>query len=212
MAPGFAVPENSSKGGTALLVRHFCTTVNGTTATVVVVAFGAVVVVDPAFVVVGPGLRVVVGAIVGATVGGAGASLVTISPSTQLRNGEITHTARLTRSGADVRVQFTLVAPATNGTVTLQALGNAVNGNAMASGDAWARATLPVTITGGAPAPDASVTPDASSGVETYDPSASMAYGGCGVTPRGDGSRAMLAGAAALVVVVRRRRRPCAEG
>jgi len=143
---------------------------------------------------------------------GAGASLVTISPSTQLRNGEITHTARLTRSGADVRVQFTLVAPATNGTVTLQALGNAVNGNAMASGDAWARATLPVTITGGAPAPDASVTPDASSGVETYDPSASMAYGGCGVTPRGDGSRAMLAGAAALVVVVRRRRRPCAEG
>jgi hypothetical protein len=146
-------------------------------------------------------------------VAGAGASLVTISPNTQLRNGEITHTARLARSGADVQVQFTLVAPAANGTVTLQAVGNAVNGNAMASGDAWARATLPVTITGGTAAPDASVTPDASApGVEAYDPSASMAYGGCGVTPRGARSRAVLAGAAALALVMRRRRRPCGEG
>ncbi len=148
---------------------------------------------------------------------GAGASLVTISPSTQLRNGEITHMGRLPRAGANVQVQFTLVAPPTNGTVTLQAAGNAVNGDARTSGDSWVTTTFPVTITGGTAAPDAAVRPDASAtdasaGVEAYDPSASMAYGGCGVRPRGGAPHAVWAGAAALALVMRRRRRPCGEG
>jgi MYXO-CTERM domain-containing protein len=148
---------------------------------------------------------------------GAGASLVTVSPGTQLRNGEITHMGRIARSGANVQVQFALVAPPTNGTVTLQAVGNAANGDTRVSGDSWARATLPVTITGGAAAPDAAVTADAATRdgaaeYEAYDPSASMAYGGCAATPRGGDAGALLAGAAALGLAARRRRRPCAEG
>ncbi len=152
---------------------------------------------------------------------GAGASLVTVSPNTQLRMGEITHMGRIARAGANVQVQFTLVAPPTNGTVTLQAVGNATNGDTRTSGDSWARATLPVTITGGAPAPDAAVTPDAAADApradgareyEAYDPSASMAYGGCAATPGAGDAGALLAGAAALGLAARRRRRPCAEG
>jgi hypothetical protein len=140
--------------------------------------------------------------------GTAGATLATVSPGTQLRNGDITHMGRLPRMGDNVQVQFALVAPPTGGTVTLQAVGNAVNGDTRVSGDAWARATLAVTVTGDAAVTDAAVTDAAvtDAALEQYDPSASMAYGGCAATPRGGGAGRWLAGIAALTLAARRRR------
>ncbi len=146
--------------------------------------------------------------------GTAGGSLATVSPGTQVRNGAITHTGAIARAGANVQVQFTLVAPPTAGTVTIQAVGNAVNGDTRNTGDSSARTTLAVAVTTGA-APDASVTPDAaradgSTEFEQYDPSASMAYGGCAASPRGGAGAWWLAGAAAVALAARRRRRTCA--
>lgn len=149
--------------------------------------------------------------------GTAGGSLATASPGTQVRNGDITHTGAIARAGANVQVQFTLVAPPTAGTVTIQAVGNAVNGDTRNTGDSSARTTLAVTVAGDGGAPgDASVAPDAaradgSTEFEQYDPSASMAYGGCAASPRVGGAGARwLAAAAAVALVARRRRRTCA--
>lgn len=158
--------------------------------------------------------------------GTAGGSLATVSPGTQVRNGDITHTGAIARAGANVQVQFTLVAPPTAGTVTIQAVGNAVNGDTRNTGDSSARTTLAVAVTTGAApdasvtpdgsvAPDASVTPDAARAdgateFEQYDPSASMAYGGCAASPRGGAGAWWLAGAAAVALAARRRRRTCA--
>jgi hypothetical protein len=159
--------------------------------------------------------------------GTPGASLATVSPNTQLRNGDITHTGRIARTGANVQVQFALVAPSTPGMVTIQAVGNAVNGDTRSSGDSWARTTLAVAVTGGAVVDasmaadatvprDVAVAPDAPRGdgaveYEQYDPSASMAYGRCStlLRARGQGGWMMVGGL--VVLAAMRRRKVCAR-
>lgn len=156
-----------------------------------------------------------------AATGLAGATLGMTQANTQLRNGEITHTAAIPKSGSSVTVQFRLTAPMTDGVVTLQAAGNATNLDRTSFNDAWSTTTFRVTV-GAAPdggAPDASTSDggtdaggtDASAdapGYENFDPSNSMAYGGCAVSgsaPRGV-SASLLGLGVALVVLGRRRR------
>lgn len=161
-----------------------------------------------------------------AATGLAGATLATTQANTQLRGGELTHTAAIPKSGSSVTVQFRLTAPMADGVVTLQAAGNAVNLDRTASNDAWMTTVFRVTV-GNAPdggSPDAG-TPDGGTtdaagadatgdgpGYENYDPSNSMAYGGCSATGRTAPPGAMgLLGLGVALVAYRRRRR-CTAG
>ncbi|MCS7169201.1 MAG: immunoglobulin domain-containing protein [Candidatus Kapabacteria bacterium] len=64
----------------------------------------------------------------------------------QLSNNELTHTQPKTMSGGQASFSFSWTAPTTPGTYTLRAVGNAVNGNGNANGDAW-NFMSPVTLT-----------------------------------------------------------------
>jgi uncharacterized protein (TIGR03382 family) len=55
----------------------------------------------------------------------------------------------------EVTFAFSLMAPATGGTVTLYASGNSVNGNNAQVGDDPAQTTMTITVTGGSGNPDA---------------------------------------------------------
>jgi hypothetical protein len=70
---------------------------------------------------------------------------ITQSNESQLMLGELTHTANLAR-GKEVRVMFTLTAPATGGTVTLFGDGLKADGAGDTSGDSSALATLAITV------------------------------------------------------------------
>lgn len=83
----------------------------------------------------------------------AGATLATVSPSTQLSNGEITHTQPVSFSGATLTFQFAVTAPASARTMTLYAAGNSTNHDGTNSGDRAAAATLAITVGNGVPAP-----------------------------------------------------------
>lgn len=131
---------------------------------------------------------------------------------TRMLNGEMTHMAPIARSGADVRVRFDVVAPATGG-VMIFAAGNAVNGGRNDANDAWAVAALPVSVSGGdggvTPPQDAGSTPDAGARdggplIEQYDPTASLGYGGCAVGHARGGAWALVA--LAGLALARRRR------
>ncbi|RKH53632.1 MXAN_6652 family MXYO-CTERM-anchored protein [Corallococcus llansteffanensis] len=88
------------------------------------------------------GLNVATGGVDGAT--------LTAGAGTKVVNGELTHSLpKAFASGAPVRFDFSLVAPATNGTLKVFAAGNSVNGDTKETGDAHANATLDVVITGG---------------------------------------------------------------
>ncbi|RKH24283.1 hypothetical protein D7Y13_26380 [Corallococcus praedator] len=120
-----------------------------------------------------------------ATDGVAGATL-TAGSGTKLVNGELTHSLPKAFTGTTARFDFSLVAPATNGTLKVFAAGNSVNGDTQATGDAHATTSLDVVITGGTdPVPD-----------EGKD------EGGCSATAGGP-----LLGAVFAVLAARRRRR-----
>lgn len=75
----------------------------------------------------------------------------TLTPGagTKLMSGELTHSLPKAFSNGTARFDFSLVAPATNGTYKVYAAGNSVNGDSKETGDAHANATLDVVVTGG---------------------------------------------------------------
>ncbi|RKG64181.1 hypothetical protein D7V80_27915 [Corallococcus sp. CA054B] len=95
----------------------------------------------------GPGVKA------GMNVAVDGATL-TAGSGTKLMSGELTHTLPRTLTDGSARFDFSLVAPATNGTYKVYAAGNSVNGDSDATGDSHGNATLDVVVTGGSdPAP-----------------------------------------------------------
>lgn len=129
----------------------------------------------------------------GFNIAAAGATLAVNGTTSRLVGGELTHTAPIPRSGAEVRVAFDVVAPAAQGTAMIFAVGNATNGMRDQINDAWATTALAVSVAtpgtdAGAPTDagprDAGRPQDAGPRFEQYDPSASMAYGGCSASPR----------------------------
>ncbi len=78
----------------------------------------------------------------------AGTLSVTEASGTKVQNGQITHTGkRAINEGADtVRFEFGWTAPATEGSVTLQGWGNAVNGAQGSAGDFAALASLTIQV------------------------------------------------------------------
>jgi hypothetical protein len=165
--------------------------------------------------------------------GPAGTSLAVnaAQANTRINGADLVMNSRFVAAGGAVTVTFDLVTP-TAGAATINAVGNATNGVGSA-GDAWARATLAVTVTpsttpdagaqdAGSPPRDAGATDagarrDAGavdvppvaggdSGLEAYDVTASYGYGGCGVGPSEPGGAPRWAWLLALSLVARRRR------
>lgn len=100
----------------------------------------------------------------GLDAGASGGSLAvggSFSASTQLLNGEITHTQRKGGDNNPIRFSFLWTAPLQSGLFTLRAWGNAVNGNGANTGDRAAFASLDVA-TGPTPTATATPTPTAS--------------------------------------------------
>ena len=154
--------------------------------------------------------------------------------NTRINGADLVMNSRFAAAGGAVTVTFDLVTPAA-GAAVINAVGNATNGVGSA-GDAWARASLAVTVTpsttpdagahdAGTPPHDAGTTDagrtdagarrDAGaadvpsggdSGLEAYDVTASYGYGGCGVGPSARGVAPRWAWLLALSLVVRRRR------
>ncbi|NNC20862.1 hypothetical protein HRD49_43180 [Corallococcus exiguus] len=134
----------------------------------------------------GPGVKA------GMNVAVDGATL-TAGSGTKLMSGELTHSLPKAFANGSARFDFSLVAPATNGTYKVFAAGNSVNGDNNQGGDAHANATLDVVVTGGSDP----VTPD-----DTKD------EGGCSVATSG----APAALIAVFVALAARRRRQSRQG
>ncbi len=114
----------------------------------------------------------------GLDVRASGGGLRPNGTNTRIESCELTHNAVIlpAMAGAgEVRIPFDFIAPASSTTVTLQAAGNAVDGNGSIAGmpgqtgDQWGTASLMVTITGTSdaggtclPDPVADAGPDAS--------------------------------------------------
>ncbi|WP_223638744.1 MXAN_6652 family MXYO-CTERM-anchored protein [Corallococcus sp. EGB] len=131
----------------------------------------------------GPGVKA------GMNVAVDGATL-TAGAGTKLMSGELTHSLPKAFSNGSARFDFSLVAPATNGTYKVYAAGNSVNGNNESTGDSHANATLDIVVTGGTDP----VKPD---------PDDSKDGGGCSVATTG----APAALIAVFVALAARRRR-----
>jgi len=168
--------------------------------------------------------------------GPAGTSLAVnaAQSNTRINGADLVMNSRFVAAGGAVTVTFDLVTP-TAGAAVINAVGNATNGVGSA-GDAWARASLAVTVTptatpdagasdAGSPPRDAGaadagrsdagarrdagaadVHPGGDSGLEAYDVTASYGYGGCGVGPSARGVAPRWAWLLALSLLVRRRR------
>lgn len=96
----------------------------------------------------GPGVKA------GLNVAVDGATL-TAGSGTKVVSGELTHSLPKAFSNGSARFDFSLVAPATNGTYKVFAAGNSVNGDNNNTGDSHANTTLDVVVTGGTdPKPD----------------------------------------------------------
>jgi Synergist-CTERM protein sorting domain-containing protein len=101
------------------------------------------------------GMNVAVSDNGGTLAAGAGSKLV---------SGELTHSAPGTFTNNQARFDFSFVAPATAGTVTLYGIGNSANGNNANTGDNAVATTLAITVTA-AQTPDAGTgSPDAGTG------------------------------------------------
>ncbi|NBD12587.1 MXAN_6652 family MXYO-CTERM-anchored protein [Corallococcus silvisoli] len=93
----------------------------------------------------GPGVK----AGMNVATGGVDGATLTAGAGTKLMNGELTHSLPKAFNSGSARFDFSLVAPATNGTLKLYGAGNSVNGDSAATLDAHANSTLDVVITGG---------------------------------------------------------------
>ncbi|HEY2746767.1 MAG TPA: choice-of-anchor V domain-containing protein [Polyangia bacterium] len=150
----------------------------------------------------------------------AGAHLATVSPSTKLMSGEVTHATPVKFSSGGLSFQFSVVAPAAARTMTLYAAGNSTNGNDSDSGDKAAATTMSIAVSGNVPpgadlasatnppatASDLAIAPTpsgrdlttpagdpGSAGPPAGGPSsATMAQGGCALAPAGDGDAGAL--------------------
>jgi MYXO-CTERM domain-containing protein len=123
-----------------------------------------------------------------------------LQPGTGLRkqSAEITHMSPKTFSNNEVRFDFSMIAPASGGTVRIYGAGNSANGAEGSSGDVSATATLDVTIQGSTGGTDGGTQPDGGTDMEEEMP-------GCGCAA---GSSAPLFPLLALLAAgVRRRRR-----
>jgi hypothetical protein len=84
----------------------------------------------------------------------AGAHLGTVSASTKLLGGEVTHTAPVGFTAGSLSFQFAVVAPASARTMTLYVAGNSTNQNGSDTGDKAAATTMSIEVAGPpAPAP-----------------------------------------------------------
>lgn len=160
--------------------------------------------------------------------GPSGTALAATQAGTRLNGADLVMSSRVPAAGGAVTVTFDLSTP-TAGAAALTAAGNATNGVGSA-GDAWALATLAVTVLpaaatdagtnpGDAGAPDAGArdagaydagAPDAGggdgdSGLEAYDLTQSYGYGGCDAGARGASAGGPI-GLLALGLLARRRR------
>jgi uncharacterized protein (TIGR03382 family) len=96
-----------------------------------------------------------------------GGTLNAGGPDQKILNGELTHSAPkdFNSTSQEARFDFSLVAPATAGNITIYASGNSANGNANNPGDSSATTTLSVEIKSATSNPDAGTgNPDAGTG------------------------------------------------
>src|SRR5437764_193912 len=106
----------------------------------------------------------------------AGARLATVSPLTQLLNGEVTHTQPHDFAAGALTFQFAVAAPAAARTMTLWVAGNSTNHDGTNSGDKAAGTSMTITVAAPAPPPDFAGAPpgaDLSSGATDPPPDAS---------------------------------------
>ncbi len=115
----------------------------------------------------------------GFNIGSTMGTLATSAPNTRVASGELTQSSTLSRmAGAtSITIPFTWMAPNVTGAQTINAVGNAVNGNGANSGDGWNRATHMITVMAG--------TPD--SGIVPPDSGAGPADSGVGPADSGVG-------------------------
>jgi hypothetical protein len=85
----------------------------------------------------------------------AGARLATVSPSTKLVSGEVTHTQPVSFASGSLTFQLSVVAPAAAGTMTLYVAGNSTNHDGTDKGDRAAATSLAITVDGPPPPPGA---------------------------------------------------------
>ncbi|GHG95317.1 MXAN_6652 family MXYO-CTERM-anchored protein [Comamonas sp. JC664] len=90
-----------------------------------------------------------VGAGYNVAVSEAAATLTATGSGSRKLSGELTHSTIRRFSNGEARFDFTMVAPATTGRVTLYGAGNSVNENGTEQGDASAATTLEVNVTSG---------------------------------------------------------------
>lgn len=81
----------------------------------------------------------------------AGARLATVSPSTQLLGGEVTHTAPVGFAAGSLSFQLAVVAPATARTMTLYVAGDSTNRDGSDNGDKGAATTMSIAVNGPPP-------------------------------------------------------------
>lgn len=157
------------------------------------------------------------------TAPGASIAVNAAQQGTRINGVDLVQNMRLARAaGGPLTIRFDVVAPSAPGTFTIYAAGNATNG-ALSAGDAWALASLTVTVAG--EPVDGGVTPDAATPTDAApvddlpeptgdtlverDPALSEAYGRCSASPsRATGSGAWaFASLAAFALALRARRR-----
>jgi hypothetical protein len=87
----------------------------------------------------------------GVGMGGAATDGVTVTPSTNTKQkfAEVCHSAVIAPANGAAEVTFHVEAPPTNGTITVYAVGNAVDNDKHTTGDGASTASLDVTVTGG---------------------------------------------------------------
>jgi MYXO-CTERM domain-containing protein len=83
----------------------------------------------------------------------AGAHLSTVSPMTQLTNGEVTHTQPIAFANGTLTLQFAVTAATAPRVMTLYAAGNSTNHDGTKLGDQAAATTLTITVAGPPPPP-----------------------------------------------------------
>ncbi|HZS37082.1 MAG TPA: choice-of-anchor V domain-containing protein [Polyangia bacterium] len=145
---------------------------------------------------------------VGYDVAASDGTLGTIAQAnaSQIMNGELTHTSMLAK-GKEVRVMFTLTAPAAPGTVTLFAAGLKSDGNDDTAGDSSAVAMLQVTVSAGTATPADLAGVDAISGATPPPaPAKDEPRWACSFGDGAGASLPALVGAALLALAIRRRR------
>lgn len=102
---------------------------------------------------------------------GAEAGLLSPSATLLFREYEITHQFPHDLTDGSIAFEMTWTAPAYAGPVTLSGVGNAVDGRSTTDGDAWARDTLTIEVTGDCSDADGDRVGDCEGDCDDTDPS-----------------------------------------